>query len=271
MNKENVNELLNEQIHDVIIEYFRTIGLDAVNDEQLTELITNLSDEDVKAKSMIDSVQSFLSLLSPEKLQITELFELITVLSSESDRGCSLMAVAYLDVELERLLKAFLVDDVKVVNELFNHTGALGTFSSRINLAYALGLISKSSRRNLHLLRKIRNTFAHVHLRVDFNDNTISSRCHELTHHGCPQDTQPRRKFIRAVMTIAQSIHSKIGKSVHAQPLTDYFEEDDIEKNYEETIQIVNAAISKFYENNPIVRPLVEELKSKIGQKNSIE
>jgi len=80
-------------------------------------------------------------------------------LEVETDRGCALMAGAYLDSELKKLLKNHLVSNEKIQDELFELSRPLGTFSSRIDPAYLLGLIGPQAHRDLHLIRKIRNDF----------------------------------------------------------------------------------------------------------------
>ncbi len=64
-------------------------------------------------------------------------------LTSESDRGCALFAAAYLDVSLSDLLYVSLVGNKNIEKDLFEGTAPLSTFSSRIKLAYYLGLISQ--------------------------------------------------------------------------------------------------------------------------------
>lgn len=73
-------------------------------------------------------------------------------LSPETDRGCALMAASFLDSELGDLLRSYVVDDRSVADEVFGQAKPLGTFSSRIDAAYLLGLISANARRDLHLL-----------------------------------------------------------------------------------------------------------------------
>lgn len=53
------------------------------------------------------------------------------------------------------------MQDTKVLNDIFEFNGALGPFSSRINMCYLLGEISNEVYRELEILRKIRNTCAH--------------------------------------------------------------------------------------------------------------
>jgi hypothetical protein len=82
------------------------------------------------------------------------------VLRRESDRAVAVLGPAYADAILEDLLRAFLIEG-KSADALLAVEGALGTFSSRINLAHALGLIRDSTHHDLELLRRIRNDFAH--------------------------------------------------------------------------------------------------------------
>ena len=113
-------------------------------------------------------------------LKFDEVMEFRSSLTPETDRGCALMAAAFLDSELELLLRAFVVKNKKVEDEMFGQSKPIGAFSSRIDLAYLLGLISADTRRDLHLIRKIRNDFGHVHRPISFEDQAIVNRCHEL-------------------------------------------------------------------------------------------
>ena len=84
-------------------------------------------------------------------------------LSRESDRAAALLAAGYLDHLLGELLAVNMVVAQSQVEELLykNGNGPLGTFSARIDLAYCLGLTSDDEYRDLNLVRKIRNDFAH--------------------------------------------------------------------------------------------------------------
>ena len=52
-------------------------------------------------------------------------------LEAETDRGCALMAAAYLDSQLEELIRASLIADTRATDELLGVSKPLGTFSSR--------------------------------------------------------------------------------------------------------------------------------------------
>ena len=125
----------------------------------------------------------------------------------ESDRGCALMAAAYLDEALKQMLASYMVNDKRLIKDLFNGQGPLATFSSRINLAFALGKISNEAKFDLHIIRRIRNDFAHISEPIDFENESISNRCKELRHQTLPNESSSREFFTRAVMGVLAMIH----------------------------------------------------------------
>lgn len=102
----------------------------------------------------------------------------------ESDRGCILIGVALLDEALvENLRLAFRKDPAvqkKFIDPLFESNGPLNSFSNRISLAYALGLISADVRDDLNTLRRLRNEVAHLYGPTSFQEHGIRSRVSSL-------------------------------------------------------------------------------------------
>ncbi|TAL10137.1 MAG: hypothetical protein EPO02_08420, partial [Nitrospirae bacterium] len=90
-----------------------------------------------------------------------------------TDRAAVILGTAKLDNLLYQVLRRFLLPDVSSADELFDGDAPLATFSSRIKLAYRLGLIDKEFARALNLVRKIRNAFAH-----ELSGITLSSGAH---------------------------------------------------------------------------------------------
>lgn len=85
-------------------------------------------------------------------------------------RSSIITATALIDSMLGKVLEKFLIEDADI-DELFSHQGCLGTFSSKIKIAYALGLISKELHDDMNLYRKIRNKCAHD-IVIDENTNS---------------------------------------------------------------------------------------------------
>lgn len=138
-------------------------------------------------------------------------------LSAETDRGVALVCAAYLDEELRALLEKTFVDVPNTVGKLFEGTGPLATFSARIGLAFATGLLRGESHRALRLICKIRNDFAHEYGETSFVDQDISARCRELIPlNPFVDEKDPRKLYIRAVLTVLAEIHAKKGLAQHA-------------------------------------------------------
>lgn len=100
---------------------------------------------------------------------------------SESDRAAVIVAASMLDELLRTLLMARLIPVSSATDELFDGANApLGTFSSRIEMAYRIGVVSVKFARDLHLVRRIRNDFAHNIHGCSFEDTRVRSRVIEL-------------------------------------------------------------------------------------------
>ena len=81
--------------------------------------------------------------------------------STESDRAAVILGAAKLDLALRELLVKKFLPNPSGQDDLFDTDKPISTFSARINVAYRLGLIDKQFAYSLHLIRRIRNDFAH--------------------------------------------------------------------------------------------------------------
>jgi hypothetical protein len=109
---------------------------------------------------------------------LAKIYPFVDVHNKESDRGRVLVACGFLEQLLKEIIVAFMVEDA-VVDEFFSGTAPLSTFSSRITGAFLFGLIAKNEFETLHLMRKIRNDFAH-RLETTFDTDSVKNRCQEL-------------------------------------------------------------------------------------------
>jgi DNA-binding MltR family transcriptional regulator len=66
------------------------------------------------------------------------------------------------------------------VKELFEFEGAIGSFSDRIAIAYALGIFGKETYHDLKIIRALRNAFAHKRKPMQFATSQIAGMCHHL-------------------------------------------------------------------------------------------
>jgi hypothetical protein len=93
---------------------------------------------------------------------------------SESDRAAAIVVGAMLDEALKSLLRKRLVAPVREDRSLLDGVNApLDSFSARVDAAFQLGVISRYLARDLHLIRKIRNEFAHHPLECTFQTQRI--------------------------------------------------------------------------------------------------
>ena len=109
-----------------------------------------------------------------------ERLELFKHMNAKSPRGMVLVPAAELDRLLFQALQGLLADGKGLEELIKDNDGPLSTFSARINLAHALRIINDEELRDLHLIRKIRNDFAH-HIDVSFETPAIVSRVRELS------------------------------------------------------------------------------------------
>ena len=100
---------------------------------------------------------------------------------TDSDRAAVVLGAAKIDSILACIVTARLVRPVDTKSdELLSTNGPLGTMSAKIDMVFRLGLISKDFRRALHLIRKIRNTFAHDLEGCSFETPSVKNQTEEL-------------------------------------------------------------------------------------------
>jgi len=160
-------------------------------------------------------------------------------LAKESDRGCALFAAAYLDKALADLLKSFLVKHKKLDEEMFGSQSPAGSFSSRIKLAYYLGKIASSERRDLDTIRSIRNEFAHHVELLSFEDQSIRDRCANLTHNWREAEASAKTKFNAAVSALMIRL---VGERITATPAVEA-QEKPLPTNIKEMGRALRAAL----------------------------
>lgn len=105
-----------------------------------------------------------------------------TIAHDPNDRGVALSLGSIVENALYVFVRSWVTVplDKTEENQLFGGDAPLGTFSSRIRVAYAFGLISSEVRSNLDLIREIRNTFAHSALHIGFTTPEVEVACLKL-------------------------------------------------------------------------------------------
>lgn len=119
--------------------------------------------------------------------EIHEFNKVIHALPTYNDTELATISVALLESALRFALVGYFIKlTPKEEDELFDDPAPLSSFSGKIRVAYAMGIIPKEVHADLHLIRKMRNAFAHsVPLDKDefnpsFQETHIVGRCHSL-------------------------------------------------------------------------------------------
>ncbi|WP_316189227.1 MltR family transcriptional regulator [Bradyrhizobium sp. SZCCHNS1054] len=118
-----------------------------------------------------------------EKVAIDELYY------HASDRAIAIVVGSMIEMRVSALLKDAMVEErtsLKIRGEtihsrMFHSSGPLGSFSSKIRLAYLLRLLSERAFRDLENLKDIRNLFAHDIEIGSFELQTVSDKCRNFS------------------------------------------------------------------------------------------
>lgn len=102
-------------------------------------------------------------------------FELI---QKENDRGAALLAAMLAEHCLDILIEKRLLPPYGKENFISGFNSPIGTFSSKIEIAYRTGIIPTGLAKLLNGLRKIRNSYAHE-VAGDFDNPKIASKTEE--------------------------------------------------------------------------------------------
>ena len=98
----------------------------------------------------------------------------------ERGRGAVLVGVARVDAALEHLLQAVMASAPSGRETLFLPDRPLGSIGAKVALAQRLGLIDPEAERALHVLRKLRNAFAHSAESASLSDPAHRDRLAEV-------------------------------------------------------------------------------------------
>jgi hypothetical protein len=101
--------------------------------------------------------------------------------------GVALLVCAFLDNCLAIAIWAALPNKI-AAERLFEDRNPLDSFSAKIAMGHALGLYGNQTRRNLDILREIRNLFAHEATLLTFATSEIVQACQELNIPGAPKN-----------------------------------------------------------------------------------
>jgi mannitol operon repressor len=139
----------------------------------------------------LDNWEPTLGQVPPELLEelpyLKDMFAFLYNPHEESDRGLVVGCAALLDDFLRTVIMSYLVDNTSSTALLEGGNPPLGSFSAKIDMAHALGLISDDSHAEAHNIRRIRNDFAHKYA-ISLSDDSPRDRCNNLRFGLVPLD-----------------------------------------------------------------------------------
>ena len=91
-----------------------------------------------------------------------------------ADRAFAITLPVLIEELLERLLRLRMRADKAIAAEFFRPTGALGNYGAKVRMAYMLGTIEESVFKDLNVIGKIRNRFAHDIEMKTFDDPVVA-------------------------------------------------------------------------------------------------
>lgn len=103
---------------------------------------------------------------------------------SLDERGLILSLASFAEEALGDLIRAFLIPGESAEQLLDGFNAPISTLSTRIKIAFSLGLITKRQCEDLDRLRRIRNEFAHSWEPISFADQKIASHISALHFSG---------------------------------------------------------------------------------------
>jgi hypothetical protein len=162
---------------------------------------------------MSKALKSFASSPAQDAEEVAAIFE---ELKTDGPRGVASLASALMEHLIEGAIKYRMVkltsDEER---DLFQGTAPLATLSARIRVAYAMGIIGTKVRRDLNLLREIRNALVHTRRRVTFETKEVAELCATFIGGkdiGKFRELAPREQFIQVTQMLLKYLTSKIGR-----------------------------------------------------------
>jgi len=139
-------------------------------------------------------------------------------LQSQSDRAAAIVGVALLDANLERAFRTVMLEALSQndLSDLFEGpTAPLGSYSGKVRVAHAFGMIGDKSFADLKILGQVRNRFAHKLEIRSFEQEEIRQLCDQLRLADIRFATDtppasPRERFINSIVVAAHLIYTEL-------------------------------------------------------------
>jgi hypothetical protein len=143
--------------------------------------------------------------------------DFLQILAQQSQAGNVLVTTGLIEDELEKLLltagRELTGGQAK---DLFRR-GALRNFAGKIDIAYLFELIDDRVQSDLHVIRAIRNNFAHTTQFVHFDSPHVNRDCRRLSNWSA--DLSNEEAFRRCSLAHVNTIRLKLEQLLFARAL----------------------------------------------------
>jgi hypothetical protein len=138
--------------------------------------------------------------------EMTAYFE---AMKTESDRIVAIRASSFVEHELTILLRTGMREMTETEEEtlFFKAHSTFSAFSDRIDAADAFGLITLEQTKELDIIRRVRNTFAHAVVHLVFDNPLIKEECDKLSI--AKHNSFPRWDFLITCTRLGTNLRNK--------------------------------------------------------------
>ena len=170
-----------------------------------------------------DSKPKTLKELQKELPSLDDIQRIYAEVQLADDYAAAMISSSLMDTMLRYLIAAHLIPmgsdrEEKIFGDPF---GVLNSFSAKIEMSYAMGLIGPATRGALEIVRKIRNFFAHYASQVKFDSPEVLVECRKIrtpkmlrpVSHISPILTDrnpPKLNYVHVCSFICIEIHNHI-------------------------------------------------------------
>lgn len=150
-----------------------------------------------------------------ERASLDSLNRFMGLVGKQDDRAMILSLATFLEDSLGRLLLAYFRTCTATKELIEGFNAPLGTFGSRIKAAYAVGLIAEDQYKDMEILRKVRNHFAHDWEGVTLARNDIKALIGQLSGYTVnhkPIEGGAREKLLQTLSTCCIELQVFVGR-----------------------------------------------------------
>jgi hypothetical protein len=128
-----------------------------------------------------------------------------------ADYAIALICATFVEKALEAAILAHLAPFDEAANKRlfeYENRGPISDFSAKIKLAYSLGIFGEETKRDLDVIREIRNVFAHSGQSTSFKTDEVAEMCKLFKVQPAVRvvivgvESTARQKYVKAATTI---------------------------------------------------------------------